>query len=680
MTATPIYTSSSRLYVEQTGPKILSDAGGVQRQSDSYLYTQAQLLTSTPIVSSAVESLGATNLREFKSVDNLIGQLKSAVRVEVGKKDELLTVSFDSAYPEDAAKTVNAIVDAYINYHSSQKRSTASEVLKILTKEKEKRDIELAEKTKAVLDFKQANAALSFESDRGNVLIQRVVRLSDALTDAQLKAADAKATLNAATALADNPGKLRELIDADRASKSFSSISRDEQLRNQLTQMMVQQSLLRQTYGPGHRSVRQIDTVIADLRASIAASDTGFAEAYLASAKQSHEVSLSKEMEIQSALESAQKDAMELNTKAAVYSRLDTEVKRVEKICDILDSRIKELNVSEDVGALNISVLEVARPEKTPTQPRKTRSMALSMVLGLMSGIGLALVRDWTDHRIRSADEVQAMLGVPVLGVIPHMEGKNTARERGRLVADDPVSGIAEAYRTVRTTLYFGIGSNPRTILVTSPESGDGKTTLVSNLAITMAQSGQKVLLLDCDLRKPSQAELFGVDKKLGFSKLLSPGFDALSAIIATNVAGLDLLAGGSVPANPAEILSSPAFTTLLTELAGKYDRIVIDSPPVMTVTDARILGSLCDNTVMVLRAEKSTRRGARDAMEALRSVGAQVIGVVVNDVSRRSGQYGYGYGYGAGYGYGQRYGVYGSAHADGDRQLVGAAGTDKSA
>jgi len=215
--------------------------------------------------------------------------------------------------------------------------------------------------------------------------------------------------------------------------------------------------------------------------------------------------------------------------------------------------------------------------------------------------------------------------------------------ERGRKVYLDSKSSWAEAYRTIRTAVFFGAPKGEaKTILVTSPAPSDGKTTLVSNLAITMAQAGQKTLILDADFRKPMQHNVFRINHEhIGLSSVLAGATNLQTAIHSTEIGGLDILTRGPEVPNPSEILNSSSFAKLLKHLANTYDRIIIDSPPVTPVTDAQIIAAICDITLLVLRAEKSTRKISRQARDGLLSVGAHMLGVVVNDVPRK-GRYGY--------------------------------------
>ncbi|MCK4789829.1 MAG: hypothetical protein KAV87_39175, partial [Desulfobacteraceae bacterium] len=197
MKATPIYTSASRLYVEQSGPKIISEYEGVMTQSKNYLYTQAELIKSTPTIAKVVDDAQIKRFRTFAGVDNLVGYLRKNLDVTIGRRDDIVAVSFDSAYPVEAAQIVNAVVDSYVGYHSSRKRSTAAEVLKILQKEKVKRDKELSDKFEQVLEFTRTSGVVAIDTRGGYETFQRLTRLSDALTKAQLGTINAKADYEA---------------------------------------------------------------------------------------------------------------------------------------------------------------------------------------------------------------------------------------------------------------------------------------------------------------------------------------------------------------------------------------------------------------------------------------------------------------------------------------------------
>ena len=670
--ATPIYTSTSRIYVEQSGPRIITEMEeGVMTQSKNYLYTQAELLRSTPILAAVLETPGIGQMQTFTRVDNPIAYLKNTLAALVGKKDDIISVSFDSPYPAEAAQVVNAVVDSYITYHSTRKRSTSAEVLKILQNEKTKQGKEQTEKLRAMMDYKKENAALGFESRQGNIVIDRLQRLSTVLTEAQLATIESKSAYESTKEMVSDPARLKQFIEAQRAAGIYLSTGGEKaELKSKLELLQLRLANLLRQVTEGHPAIAAYENDIKRIKEQIAQLDAELAQAQLAVAEQQYLSAREKEDQIAKYYEDQRQQALDLNEQLAQYTILQSDWEQTKKLCDILDDRIKELNVTEDIGVLNISILEVARPARTPSEPQKTRYMAVALIMGLMSGGGLALLRGCMDQRLRSAEEISAVLGLPVLGIVPSMSRRQSIVARGQKVHKDSESRAAEAYRTIRTAVFFGAPKGEaKTILITSPAAVDGKTTLVSNLAIAMAQAGQKTLILDADFRKPMQHKIFEVNHEdRGLSSVLAGTMTLEQAIWPTEIKGLDLLPCGPDVPNPSEILNSDSFAKLLELLTNKYSRIIVDSPPVMPVTDAQILAAICDITLLVLRAEKSTRKISQQARDGLLSVGARVLGAVVNDVPKK-GHYGY---YG---GYGYYYGHYGDGRRKkkkaGDRRAV---------
>jgi len=645
--ATPIFTSTSRIYVEQSGPKIITEMEeGFMTRSKNYLYTQAELLKSTPILAAVLEIPIVSQMNTFVEVDNQIVYLKKHLDATVGRKNDIISVSFDSPFPAEAAQIVNAVVDCYVTYHATHKRSTAAEVLRIVHNEKSKRNKELSEKLKNLMDFRRQHLALTFENENGHIILQRLSRLSSVLTEAQLAVIEAKCTYESTKEMVKDPTNLRQFVDAQRAQGIYRS-TRDEIERDLLTSKLEllqrrRADRLRQLTS-NHSSVKALEIEIAQVEKQFTDLDTTFAQAQLAVAQQQYLAAREKEAQISKQLEDQREQAEDLNEKLAQYTLLRSEWEQTKKLCDILDDRMKELNVTEDVGALNINILEVARPATTPSKPQKARILGMALVLGLMLGGGLSIISSWMDQQFRSVEEISAIIGVPILGVVPSMSRRLNHSLRGQRIRLEPTSPEAEAFRTVRTALFFGASKDEaKTVLVTSPAPGDGKSTLVSNLGIAMAQAGQKTLIIDADFRKPMQHNIFEVNHHdRGLSSVLAGKTKLLEAIQPTGVKGLELLTSSPEVRNAAELLNSKSFARLLQHLAKTYDRVLVDSPPLGLVTDAEILGALCNITVLVLRVDKSMRRVSQRAKDGLQGVGARIVGTVVNDVPRKHGRYG---------------------------------------
>ncbi len=661
--ATPTYSASSQIYVQQAAPKLLSEVLSSGPNPMNYFYTQCDLIQSTAIVSAALEAPEVRQVRTLKDVDNPVVFLKRCVSATVGKQSDIMTVSVETPYPDDSALLANAIVDAYINYQNKQQHSTAAEVLKILQKEKDRHDGELRQLGKQMLDFKRANGTLSFESEKGNIITQRLEELSKALTDAELETLNAKVRLDAATAIGDDPVKLKQLLLSEQDKPLDPSGGENAALWNEMRRLKRGAEMARRQYGPDHRVVKAYEQQLANLQKDMSELDEVTTGNYKETLNQRYLKARNKEAALRQILDQQRGLALDLNSKAAEYAQIQADARRSERVLDILDSRIKEMNVSEDTP-LSISILEVARAQNSPVKPKKAQTAGIALVIGLMMGLGASLLQDWVDQRLRSVEEIRATLELPVLGVIPHMFGKLAPSDRGQEVHLRPRSNVAEAYRTVRTAIYFGApDARTKTMLVTSPSPGDGKTTMASNLAIAIAQSGRKVLVIDADTRKPMMHRIFELKDDIGLSNVLLGQVAVEAAIQRSATEHLDILPCGPLPPNPSEILNSQAFVDLIDALSSKYDQIVIDSPPVEPVTDARILAASCDVTVLVLRAERSTRRLSVHARDALIGVGANLLGVIVNAVPR--GQDGYSYYSGSGYNrYG--YGPNGNGHRNG--------------
>jgi capsular exopolysaccharide synthesis family protein len=505
---------------------------------------------------------------------------------------------------------------------------------------------------------------VSFEKSGGGAIFERLKNLGASLTQAQLDMINAKARYEAVQQFANDPMKIREYAMSQRQTEGglFDSDT-EKQQRSELMELKTELESAQLQCSDDHPTVKALKSKIADLEKQLAEQLDNHSKAYLEVLNIEYQTAKKRQEELAASYEREQQAAQSLNVKATEYTILESKLEQSKRFCEILDERIKELNVSEDAGALNISILEAARPAEIATSPQKARIAATSLILGILFGIGFAAGRERMDWRIRGTEEISAILAVPVLGVVPSMNGKWKRGDfaHGRKVQLEPKSSAAEAYRTIRTAIFFGAPKDEaRTILVTSPLPDDGKTTMVSNLAIAIAQAGQKTLVIDADFRKPMQHKIFGFDNdgEKGLSNILCGQVSTDEAVKSCETEGLYLLTSGSEVPNPSELLNSETFLKLLEELKGRFERIIIDSPPITPVADGQILAAICDVTILVLRAEKSTRKACQQARDALASVGAHVLGAVVNDVSPRHSRYGYyshyGY-YGYGYGYGRK-------------------------
>lgn len=305
-----------------------------------------------------------------------------------------------------------------------------------------------------------------------------------------------------------------------------------------------------------------------------------------------------------------------------------------------------------------------APPMGYKVEPRASVILPVGLIFGLLAGIGLAYLAEWSDSSFRSPTEIRRRLGMNILGHVPafNIEAEPSPEMAGLdtslCTAHRSKSTEAESFRGVRTSLFFAMqGAGHRVVQVTSPSMGDGKSTLAANLAISIAQSGKSILLIDADCRRPRQHRLFGLQTHVGLSSVLIGEAEPIDAIQTTPVANLSVMPCGPKPPNPAELLNSPRLTELLELMQSRYDIVLVDTPPLLAVSDPCVVASRVDGVLLAIRLSKNGRPQAERAKEILNSLNANVLGIVVNGLSRK-GQEGYeGYNYGYGYGYNYSYG-----------------------
>lgn len=626
--ATRVYQSKSLVLVEPGGPQLMGEANGANdaQANLNFLYRQVQVIKSTPVLALTLARDDVQQSKTLKPVDNGFQFLEDNITAEVGRDDALITINAFSPHKEDAKLLVNAVTEEYIRYQTKSRKGTVQEALAILTGEKEKVDKQLDGNKKKLFELRRSRQVTGSNEEKGDIQVQRLAALSDALTKAQIETLNAKAMYDEGSAsLGKDPNKLAALarLEANGGGAPAGEAGENNSLRAELLEWQAYLQNMQQQFLPNHPRVQAAQRRVDQLQIL-----------YIAALGRRVKANRQKEDDLAKAYEAQQRIVIARSADVAEYEQIQAETNRQESQLGDLQKKISELNVQGAATGMNIQVIEKGKEPVKPYSPDSKKTLAVALIVGLMLGVMLACLRDWSDPRLHSAEEVTAALGLPVLGQVPKMAGDLAPSVRGQTILVDPASEVAEACRSLRTAFHFGAkGRNAKTVLVASPNSGDGKSTLVSNLAIAIAQTGRKVLVIDADLRRPSQHEIFGVEDADGLSTVLTEEKDPTGSIQKTTVANLDVLPCGPIPENPAEILNSPHFADMLEELSDKYDHVIIDSPPVVGVTDARIIAASCDATLLVLKAESTNRKLAELTRDGLLSVGGQLLGVVLNGV-----------------------------------------------
>jgi capsular exopolysaccharide synthesis family protein len=647
MTAQKVYEGRAVITIEQTGTKVLQEMLISQGQTQNFLQTQADLIQSTAILAEAAAREELRSLPGLANSPNIVAELRGRVKATIALRSDIITVSAQSPDAKEAAAIANNVVEAYRAYTDKKKKTSTGDALRILGDQLAEVEREIKTKTDEKIRY-VTDSKISAGSNRSSADVDRYSALVSALTQTELLMWQAQSAFQQAEPALKDADLARVILDSPNARAATSRLREDLQERRR--QLLTVKS----SYGPEFPQLASISALLKSLEDDLQREESGLIRAYVGQLKNEFETLKGRRDEVQKKINELQASVQRYNEAVVRMEALESDLRRLEGRSALLQDQIRMLGMTREQDiAQNISVLEPAQPVYIPVQPKVGLTLAAALFGGLLVGSGLALLRDVLDHRLRSAEEVKELLGVPVLGVVPHIQSARTPAERGQIVHREPMCDVAEAYRTVRTAVYFGVPGGVKTLLVTSPQPGDGKTTLASNLAIAMAQAGNRVMLLDCDFRKPMQHKVFELDKSIGASSVLAGEAPLDDAIRSSAVEGLDILPCGPLPANPSEILNSKTFADLVEQLSQRYDTVVIDSPPVLPVTDARILAAFCDVTILALRAEKSTRKGALYARDVLLSVGGKLLGTIVNDVPRRRGRYGYYYGKDSVYAYG---------------------------
>ncbi len=719
--ATPIYQATLRLQIDAEQSNVLPfqntyDPYSVYAKSQEYLQTQFKilesqtladrvivamnleedprfLLTEDPTVTSRVLSwvrgMGAQvpllgelqedggergDDRDASKYSRLAGYLVANLTVAPVKNTRLVDLSFEHHDPQLGAEVVNTLAGEYIEMNFETKLESTNQSKDFLQDQIETLRSKVEEAEQELLRFSKENDIYNIGGEE-NVSQQKLSDLNAALTAAQSDRIQRESIWQ---------------IVKDSTPEQFPDVLRTGEMRNaelKVQDLRQEKARLSAVFKGNYPELAKVASQLAEAEQQLREES----QKAIQEIGTAYRTALNREGLLKRSLQAQKTETNKINQSSIQYGILKREADTVKEIHDGLVQRVEEATVSAGLRSNNIHVLDEAEAPGGAIKPNKARNLMIALVFGVLIGVALAFFLEYLDSSVKTPEDVDRHIKLPSLGVIPALSSFMTPAQKklltdstkgdaaednkekvpGRptsvelITYNDTKSLISEAYRNLRTSILLssGKGRPPKSLLVTSSQMGEGKTTTAINIAITLAQTGDKVILLDLDMRNPRLHRALNLENNIGMSSYLSGNTDLSSLIQETDIPNLFAVTTGRIPPNPAELAGSHRMEQGIVLLEEYFDHIVIDSPPILSVTDARILATKSDGVILVVKGGETPKEAVQRTKRLLQDVHAHIIGVLLNDVNVHSADYYYYskyyyYGYGKKYGYGYGYGV----------------------
>ena len=668
-TATPLYVASTTLQIDPEADNVLpyQQVSGApqQLQRGEYLSTQTEKLKTRSLSLRVVEQLQMKDDPRFDEVPSrgalreiaatVRGTLSSLLRGGSGgdetvsdgvRADQLLAdlevsplrstrlirVRFGSADPELSATVVNAFAEQFIEQHLESKFDATFRATEFLREQLLDLKLRVERSEEELLSYARAKNIVNYD-EHESISRKKLADLSDESTRVETELIGLAARYRAAQNATGST--VPELLKNDRLRT----------LEGRLADLEQQLAGLEGQFGPQWQEVKDLKLTVEALRVQIGEEQTHLID----SAKREYLVAADRKEQLTGSVNEQRTQVDRLNEDSIQYRILKREVDTNKELYEGLLQRLKEAGVAAGLRSSNIQVVDAASAPRFASSPQRAKSLGLALFMGLLVGLGCAFLIEALDNTLRTTDEVMDYVGLPSLGVVPHMRdalaiaGRGHLRLSGKAGAEPRLAFSAteashdrasEAFRSLRTSILLSHASKPpETLLITSAMPNEGKSTAAANVAIALAQSGTPTVLVDLDLRRPSLAGLFGIPgEEEGVSSYLS-GDSELLQVRRTRFEKLFLAPSGPIASNPAELLGSPKLAAALNMLGGNFAHVVIDAPPCLELTDALLIASQVDGVILVVRSGRTHREAVRRAGQQIQRVGGQLLGVLINDV-----------------------------------------------
>ena len=666
----PVYVATTRIELGRENANILpfqgTDSYDYMLDLENYIETQSKILTSETLALQTIRTGVLTGQPQFQNSDPSsealatgslanqkrppeLGAFLGSLTVKRVPNSRLMDISFEATSPDLAAQVVNAHIRNFIDQNRRSHYDATTAATTWLTDQLDELKIKVKNSEDARLDYERKNQIWELD-DKQNLTTQRLSEISRQLIEAQGERMRKQSLFEFAKA-----------GDADLVPQIRDSATVQDLLHKR-GDLHAQYAEAINQYGPNFPKVLRLQSQLKEIDQSL---DREKRAVVVRLGSEYHEAQQREALLVRT-LDQQKAEANLMSGRMVQYNILKRDAEADKALYDGLLTKLKEAGISAALQSSNIRVVDPAMIPSFPSRPAKARNVALAFLVGLVGGIGLAILREYMDNTVKTPDDIETLARLPSLAVVPEFEDSNGNGRRRKTLSEAlgnghsrqvelvaqhlPKSQMSEAFRALRTALLLSqAGHPPQVILVTSALPREGKTTAAANLAVTLAQLGDRTLLIDADLRKPGIGRLLNMNggKHAGLSSYLA-GVSSLDLVTVQHpsIANLSAIPTGPLPPNPADLLSSHRLADAITQLRAKFKFIVIDTPPVMAATDAVILSVKADGVVLVVRSGETPKEAFTRTRDLLVSVKCRLLGVVLNAVNSSAPDYYYSYRY----------------------------------
>ena len=685
-TKTPLYQASTRVMIERNTAGALTSTYSYTPYDPEFIETQTQLIMSASVVKKAVDALGPEKMydvvfagetekrswfsgvgdwfrKQYTAFRSMIGidamltsggnvveksisddreavpltkaqmleiVIKKNISVTPVENSRILQIGFMSKNPAVAMNVANALSRAYIDELIDMQMSVSGYSIGWMTQKAEVQRKKLEESERKLHQYKKEHDIVTIE-DRVTVLPERLSDLSRKLTAAENTRKELAAVYSQVRNVKKENLETIPVI-AENASVEF--------INQKILDAEQKLSELSKKYGPKHPRMISANNELKGLK------DSRYEELekVVQTIRNEYQLAQAHERDLKTALEATRFEAEQLGEKSIQLGMLQRNVDTNRYLYDALVKKMKERDITERNQSVNVWVIEEANLPVKPAKPNKKRNVLLGIILGLFGGIGLAFFFEYLDNTIKTPEDVEEKFDIPVISTIDLIKGKNLSLAQNMMA--DTASLMAESFKGMRTAVFLSAPDTPpKSLLITSVTPGEGKSSVTGCLAISIAQAGKKVLLIDADMRRPSQHKQFSIDNTAGLSTFLAGMSDLETSIQRNILENMDIMPSGPVPPNPSELLISKNLSQMLSDAVKKYDMVLVDTPPLASVTDPVILSKQVEGVILVTWAGKTTHEMLGKGVKQLREVDAPLTGLVLNYFNARKSGYYYNYG-----------------------------------